>query len=73
MKTKLTVIAIFATLISACTSGTYMTRAYDDDIYFSPADAPPVTVMNDEGQSQERSAQIRNNDTKDKKIVYSEA
>jgi len=72
MKTKLTVIVILATLVSACTTGTYMTKAYDDDIYFSPADTPPVAVMDDEAQTQEKSARIRNNDTKDKKIIISQ-
>ena len=72
MKTKLTVIAILAILVSACTTGTYMTKAYDDDIYFSPADAPPVSVMSNVDQGKEKSAQIRNNDTKDKKIVVSQ-
>ena len=38
MKTKLPVIAVVAILVSACTTGTYMTKSYDDDIYFSPGD-----------------------------------
>ncbi len=73
MKTKLTVISILAILVSACTTGTYMTKAYDDDIYFSPADVPPVAVMNtDEIQTKEKSARISNNDTRDKKIILSQ-
>ena len=71
MKTKLTVIAILATLVSACTTGTYMTKAYDDDIYFSPADVPPVAIVEDEAP-REKSAQMSNNDTRDKKIVLSQ-
>ena len=72
MKTKLTIIAILATLVSACTTGTYMTKAYDDDIYFSPSDVPPVSVMDNDVQARERSAQMRNNDTKNDKIVISQ-
>jgi len=71
MKTKLTVIAILATLVSACTTGTYMTRAYDDDIYFSPGDVPPVAIVEVEAP-REKSAQMSNNDTRDKKIVLSQ-
>jgi len=72
MKTKLTVIAILATLVSACTTGTYMTRAYDDDIYFSPADVPPVAIAPDAAPVREKSARTNNNDTKDKKVVLSQ-
>jgi hypothetical protein len=72
MKTKLTVIAILATLVSACTTGTYMTRTYDDDIYFSPADVPPVAIEENDAPAREKSAQINNNDTRDKKIVLSQ-
>jgi hypothetical protein len=72
MKTKLTVIAILATLVSACTTGTYMTKAYDDDIYFSPANVPPVTAMDNDVQARGKSAQVGNNDTKNKRIVFSQ-
>ena len=44
MKTKLPYIAVVAILVSACTTGTQLTKTYDDDIYFSPADVPPVTL-----------------------------
>ena len=72
MKTKLTVISILAILVSACTTGTYMTKAYDDDIYFSPADVPPVAVVENEAPAREKSARVSNNDTRDKKIVISQ-
>lgn len=49
MKTKLLIIAVIATLVSACTTGTHMARTYDDDIYFSPGDVPPVTMVADQG------------------------
>lgn len=44
MKTNLLIIAIVATLVTACTTGTQVTRTYDDDIYFSPKDVPPVSM-----------------------------
>ena len=72
MKTKLTVISILAILVSACTTGTYVTKAYDDDIYFSPADVPPVAVAENEAPASEKSARISNNDTRDKKIILSQ-
>jgi hypothetical protein len=72
MKTKLTVIGILTILVSACTTGTYMTKAYDDDIYFSPADIPPVAIVNNEATVKERSAQSDNNNAKDKKIILSQ-
>jgi hypothetical protein len=48
MKTNLLIIAIVATLVTACTTGTQMTRTYDDDIYFSPKDVPPVSAVQDD-------------------------
>lgn len=51
MKTKLPFIAVVAILVSACTTGTYMAKTYDDDIYFSPADVPPVTLDQDRPQT----------------------
>ena len=72
MKTKLTVISLAAILVTACTTGTRLTKTYDDDIYFSPADAPPVTVVDNADQGQRKSAKMSNNDTKDNKIVMSQ-
>jgi hypothetical protein len=49
-----------------------MTRAYDDDIYFSPADVPPVAMVH-ETPVQEKSAQIGNQvKPGDKRIVMSQ-
>lgn len=48
MKTNLLIIAIVATLVTACTTGTQMTRTYGDDIYFSPKDVPPVSAVQDD-------------------------
>lgn len=55
MKTNLLIIAIVATLVTACTTGTQMTRTYDDDIYFSPKDVPPVSaVQNDQSGTKDK-------------------
>jgi hypothetical protein len=72
MKTKLTVISLAAILVTACTTGTRLTKTYDDDIYFSPADVPPVAVVDNAMQGHEKSAKMSNNDTKDKKIIMSQ-
>jgi len=72
MKTKLPVVAIVAILVSACTTGSYMTKAYDDDIYFSPGDVPPVTMVEKEAPAKEKSAQMYNSDAKGKGIILSQ-
>jgi len=72
MKTKLPVIAIVAILVSACTTGTYMTKTYDDDIYFSPADVPPVAIVENDVPAMEKSARINNSDAGNKRIVMSQ-
>ncbi len=53
MKTKLPIIAVVAILVSACTTGTYMAKNYDDGIYFTPADQPPFSVVNNQAPVQE--------------------
>ena len=72
MKTKLTIISFVALMVSACTTGTRVTKAYEDDIYFSPADVPPVAAVSDQSQPDARSAKSNNNDTKGNKIVMSQ-
>jgi len=72
MKTKLPVIAILAILVSACTTGTYMAKSYDDDIYFSPADVPPVAIVEDEVPVTEKSANINNPNARKERIVMSQ-
>ncbi|HEY3371956.1 MAG TPA: hypothetical protein VGK10_13960 [Prolixibacteraceae bacterium] len=67
MKTNLQIIAIVAILVSACTTGTQMTRTYDDDIYFSPGDVPPVTMI-----SEEAPAKASNSDARNQGIVMSQ-
>src|SRR5690606_30828901 len=47
MKSRLTFFAVVALLFSACTTGTYVTRSYTDDIYFNPGDVPPPIVVDD--------------------------
>lgn len=72
MKTKLTVIAVVAILASACTTGNYMTRTYDDDIYFAPGDVPPVTLIENQAPEMEKSARINTTDTRDQQIIMSQ-
>ena len=67
MKTKLLIIVIVATMVSACTTGTHMTRTYDDDIYFSPGDVPPVSVAATDDQDKRS-----NSDATNQRIVISE-
>jgi hypothetical protein len=69
MKTKLTVISLAAILVTACTTGTRLTKTYDDDIYFSPSDVPPVAVVTEQAES---NAKANNNDTKGRKIIMSQ-
>ncbi len=69
MKTKLPYIAVVAILVSACTTGTYMTKTYDDDIYFSPADVPPVTMVQDNA---EKPAGTNKSDAANQRIVMSQ-
>jgi len=68
MKAKLTIIAIVAILVGACTTGTQMTKNYEDDIYFSPNDVSPVVVT----ASKNPAAVQTNPDTKNQQIIYSE-
>ena len=44
MKSKFTILLVAALFTGACTSGTYVTSSYTDDIYFNPADVPPPIV-----------------------------
>src|SRR5690554_8043860 len=41
MKSRLTILMMAALFLGACTSGSYVTGYYSDDIYFNPADVPP--------------------------------
>jgi hypothetical protein len=44
MKSKFTYMGLLAILMSACTTGSYVTSSYTDDIYFNPGDVPPPIV-----------------------------
>ncbi|HDR51052.1 MAG TPA: hypothetical protein ENN90_05430, partial [Mariniphaga anaerophila] len=61
MKSKLTLLTLAALFIGACTSGTYVTSSYTDDIYFNPADVPPPVAIEEnvraEREAAEKSAQ----------------
>lgn len=69
MKTKLLIIAVAGMVVNACTTGTHLIRAYDDDIYFSPADVPPVEMVQNEATVREKPGSTNNSDARDKKIV----
>ncbi len=45
MKTKIYFTAVIALIFSACTTGSYVTTRYVDDIYFNPRDVPPPVVV----------------------------
>lgn len=72
MKTKLIIISAVTLMVSACTTGTRLTKTYDDDIYFSPGDVPPVAVVTDQAQVKDKPAKSNNGDAKDKRIVMSQ-
>ena len=53
MKTNVYLTAAAALLLSACSTGSYVTTGYVDDIYFNPRDIPPPvmaeeTIVNEE-------------------------
>ena len=45
MKTRLTFIAALVFILGSCTTGSYVTSTYPDDIYFNPADIPPPITI----------------------------
>ena len=44
MKSKFTYFGLMAVLLSACSTGGYVSSSYTDDIYFNPGDVPPPIV-----------------------------
>ena len=72
MKTKLPVIAIAAFLFSACSTGSYVARTYDDDIYFSPTDVPPVARVDNESPDNTRPAGKDKSDARKQQIIMSQ-
>jgi hypothetical protein len=61
MKSRLTLLTLAALFAGACTTGTYVTSSYTDDIYFNPGDVPPpITIEEDvraDREATEKSAQ----------------
>ena len=59
MKSKFTNLGLMAILLSACSTGSYVTSSYTDDIYFNPGDVPPpigVTTKPEQKPAREKSA-----------------
>lgn len=59
MKSRLTILTLAALFFGACTTGTYVSSSYTDDIYFNPGDVPPPIVIDEtaaERQAAEKSA-----------------
>ncbi len=58
MKSRLTLLAVIALFMSACTTGSYVSSNYTDDIYFNPSDVPPpISVDEEELVTQEEVAE----------------
>ena len=56
MKSKVTFMLASLLIVGACSTGTYVTRTYDDDIYFTPGDImlPSVSENTGYGPSSKR-------------------
>src|SRR5690554_1946911 len=66
MKSRLTILMMAALFLGACTSGSYVTGYYSDDIYFNPADVPPPieadeTTANNKGGQKSANKMIISN------------
>ncbi|MFW5756523.1 MAG: hypothetical protein ACOCWK_07960, partial [Tangfeifania sp.] len=48
MKSRLTILAVIALFLGACTTGSYVSSTYTDDIYFNPGDVPPPITVEEE-------------------------
>jgi hypothetical protein len=44
MKTNILILSMFALILSACSTGSYVSTSWVDDVYFSPGDVPPPVV-----------------------------
>jgi len=53
MKSILTYIGLLAILLSGCTTGSYVTSSYSDDIYFNPGDVPPPIAVKEKPAAKE--------------------
>ena len=52
MKSKIIIFSALALIISACSTGSYVTTSWVDDIYFSPGDVPPPVLTDKTSQPQ---------------------
>jgi hypothetical protein len=66
MKSKFTYFGLMAILLSACSTGSYVTSSYTDDIYFNPGEVPPPIIVATE------TAQKPVQQKSDNKIIISE-
>lgn len=53
MKAKWTILAVLALALGACTTGSYVSRSYTDDVYFNPADIPPPVAVEEVAKNAE--------------------
>ena len=54
MKSKIVIFSAFALIVSACSTGSFVTSSYVDDVYFTPGSVPPpVVVSKSEPQSKD--------------------
>ncbi len=61
MKIRIYLSVAIALVISACTTGSYVSTSYVDDIYFNPGDVPPPVAL-EETTQQEADANLKSAD-----------
>lgn len=54
MKSGFAILTMATLFLGACTSGSYITSSYTDDIYFNPGSIPPPISMEKESVSKKR-------------------
>ena len=52
MKSKIIIFSALALILSACSTGSYVTSSWVDDIYFSPGDVPPPVTVSKKSDQQ---------------------
>lgn len=67
MKTKIYLLAAIALVISACSTGSFVSTGYVDGIYFNPGDVPPP-VLDEEARVQEEPETLKSGD----RVIISE-
>src|SRR5690554_414796 len=65
MKSRLTILMMAALFLGACTSGSYVTGYYSDDIYFNPGDVPPPIA------AESSTAKAKGDSKSDNKVIIS--